>query len=496
MSRDIFKDLFIFEMANNHQGSLEHGLNIIKKMGKIAKKHNIKAAVKLQYRHYDTFIHDDYKDRTDVKHIPRLMGTRLSQEDFTKMAETVRAEGMITMSTPFDEESVGLCMDQNLDIIKIASCSNMDWPLLEAVADTKKPIIISTGGLEIHGIDKIYNFLTHRDCNFAILHCIGVYPAPPELLQLDYIDKLKKRYPGVVIGYSGHESPKDTVVPTVAVAKGASILERHVGLPTETIKLNAYSMNPEQADKWIEAGVLARTMCRYENDKKISESERESLLSLKRGIFAKKNITKGDVVKREDVFFAMPCTTGQMTSGEFFEDMTASRDYKVNEGIFEEKPVKDVSLVRSVVHEAKGMINEAGIELGDVFDVELSHHFGMKNFRDYGAVIISIVNREYCKKIIVVLPGQKHPIHAHKIKEETFQLLYGDLDIVLESESKTLEPGDIQTVLRGADHSFSSKGGAIFEEISTTHIRNDSYYIDERIRKLDPMERKTILTQW
>ena len=75
--KKIYDDLFIFEMANSHQGSVEHGLDIIREMGKIARKHNIKAAVKLQYRELDSFIHPDYKDRTDVKHIPRFMSTRI-----------------------------------------------------------------------------------------------------------------------------------------------------------------------------------------------------------------------------------------------------------------------------------------------------------------------------------------------------------------------------------------------------------------------------------
>ena len=63
------------------------------------------------------------------------------------------------------------------------------------------------------------------------------------------------------------------------------------------------------------------------------------------------------------------------------------------------------------------MLYEANIYLGDTFEAELSHHYGMKHFRQFGAVIISIVNREYCKKLIAVLPGQQHPDHMHKVKE-------------------------------------------------------------------------------
>ena len=134
--------------------------------------------------------------------------------------------------------------------------------------------------------------------------------------------------------------------------------------------------------------------------------------------------------------------------------------------------------------------------MGEHFEVELSHHYGMKHFRQTGAIIINIINREYCKKLLIVLPGQKHPTHAHKVKEETFQLLYGDLTVEKEGIVTYMKPGDMQTVLRGEKHSFTSVNGAIFEEVSTTAMKSDSYYEDPKIEKLDPIERKTILRKW
>lgn len=497
-NNNIFKDLFIFEMANSHQGSVEHGIDIIHEMGKIARKYNIKAAVKLQYRNLDTFIHPDYKDRTDVKHIPRFMSTRLTYDQFSQLISAVRDEEMLTMVTPFDEDSVEWCMDQGVDIIKIASCSSLDWPLLTEAAQTHKPLIISTGGKTLSDIDKLYNFFTHKGCEFAFLHCIAEYPAPFERLQLDFIDRMNRRYPEVTIGYSGHEDPNDNTVPMLAIAKGAKILERHVGLPAEGITLNAYSMNPEQADRWVEAALNARKMCmtKKENDKYVSQEEIDSLNSLMRGVYAKREIKQGEELSREDVFFAMPCHDKQMNSGEFYEGMIASRDYGLNEEIHEKKKITEINLVRSVIHDAKGMLYEAGIALGNEFEVELSHHYGMQHFRQTGAIIISVINREYCKKLLIVLPGQKHPVHAHKEKEETFQLLYGDLEINIDGRERTMKPGDIQTVLRGEKHSFTSVKGAIFEEVSTTHIKSDSYYEDPKISRLDPIERKTILRKW
>lgn len=499
MSNKIFENLFIFEMANSHQGSVEHGKDIIREMAKIARKHNVKAAVKLQYRELNTFVHPDFKDRTDVKHIPRFMGTKLNYEQFTELVDFIRSEGLITMSTPFDETGVDWCMDQGIDIIKVASCSALDWPLLMKIEKTRKPVIISTGGKTLSDIDKIYNYFSHRKANFAFLHCIAEYPAPMDSLQLDFITRMQKRYRDVPVGYSGHENPDDNTVPMLAIAKGATILERHVGLPTETIKLNAYSMNPAQADKWVEAAENARKMCamKKEDTKYISQAEIDSLRSLMRGVYAKHDIKAGDVMTEDDVFYAMPLQEKQITSGEFKPGMVASIDYKANEKITEQPKLTGVGIVRSAVHDAKGMLYEAGIALGTEFEVELSHHYGMKHFRQTGAIIINIINREYCKKYIIVLPGQFHPSHAHRIKEETFQVLYGDLDVQMEGGvEKHLHPGDMQTVLRGEYHSFSSKTGAIFEEVSTQHMKSDSYYKDPIINDADPMERKTFLKKW
>ena len=196
---NIFEDLFIFEMANSHQGSVEHGIDIVHAMGKIARKYNIKAAVKLQYRNLDNFIHPDYVNRKDINHVPRFMSTRLNYDQFSQIVDAVREEGMLTMVTPFDEDSVDWCMDQGIDIIKVASCSALDFPLLLKVAQTHKPVILSTGGKTISDIDKIYNFLTHKGCDFAFMHCVAEYPTPMERLQLDFIDKMNRRYPHITV---------------------------------------------------------------------------------------------------------------------------------------------------------------------------------------------------------------------------------------------------------------------------------------------------------
>ncbi|MBE7064484.1 MAG: cupin domain-containing protein [Ruminococcaceae bacterium] len=491
-----FKDLIIFEMANNHQGNVSHGLKIIEKLGAAVHKYGINAAVKFQYRDLDTMIHPDFIGRPDVKHIPRFLSTRLSADEFFTMVQAVRDAGMQTMCTPFDEVSVDLCMDHGIDIIKIASCSAMDWPLLEKIAESKKPVIVSTGGKSFSDIDKIYSFFTHRHTDFAMLHCVGMYPVKDEDVQLDCMDRMKNRYPDIAVGYSGHEDPKDFSIVKMAIAKGADIVERHVGLATDTIKLNAYSTNADDVDGWIEAILSARKICGQKNVKNIPQSELISMDELARGCYAAVAIKKGDTIKREDVFFAMPCGREQTTSGQFSPAMVATKDYEPREAIMEKPIVSLIKDTRSIIHDVKGMLYEAKIVVGNEFELELSHHYGMQHFRHYGATIINVINREYCKKLLVILPGQQHPMHYHKIKEETFQVLYGDMTLVLDGEVRHMKAGEVATVERGVPHAFSSVNGCIFEEVSTTHVKNDSYYDDDKISSLDIMERKTILTDW
>ena len=174
MSNNTFDNLFIFEMANNHQGSLEHGLKIVRTMAEIARCHGIRAAVKLQYRELDTMIHAAYQDRKDVKHIPRFMDARLDDGEFETLARAIHDEGLVLVITPFDEPSVAKAVAHGVDILKVASCSAMDWPLLGEVAASGKPVIISSAGIGLHDIDRVASFFTHREVPFALLHCVGI----------------------------------------------------------------------------------------------------------------------------------------------------------------------------------------------------------------------------------------------------------------------------------------------------------------------------------
>jgi sialic acid synthase SpsE/quercetin dioxygenase-like cupin family protein len=495
-----FTNLFVLDLANNHQGQLEHGRQIIRELGEVAAAHKARAALKFQFRHLETFIHPDHVAQSNNKHIPRFLSTRLTKEQYQILADEVRKAGMITIATPFDEESVQTCIDLDIEVVKIASCSATDWPLLEVVADCNKPVIFSTGGLTLKEIDDLVSFFDHRRVPFAIMHCVSIYPTPDHQLELNQIDLLRRRYPNATIGFSTHEDPADLAPVYVAVAKGAQILERHVGIATDTIKLNAYSSTPEQISAWMAAAQKAQVLCGHSSRLPAPQEEIEALVTLKRGVYARRPLKAGVELKAEDVYFAMPWHEGQLASGQWKPGVVTTtaieKDQPLAVELVKLPADHDKQVLFTAIHSIKAMLNEAKVVLNTEFEAEFSHHEGISRFLEVGATIISCVNRSYCKKLVIQLPGQHHPSHYHKRKEETFQVLYGTLEIEIDGRRRTLYPGDTQLVQQGVWHEFWTDTGVIFEEISTTHYNDDSFYADKEINKKGRSERKTIVNHW
>ena len=120
---------YIFEMANNHMGSVEHGKRIIDEFANIAKQYGLNAAVKLQFRQLDTFVHKDFLD-SDLKYVKRFKETKLTQDQFKELVDYTSERGLKTCSTAFDNESIPWFKELDISVVKVASCSVDDWPLL------------------------------------------------------------------------------------------------------------------------------------------------------------------------------------------------------------------------------------------------------------------------------------------------------------------------------------------------------------------------------
>lgn len=495
-----FRDLFVLDVANNHQGSVSHGKNIIEACGRMVAKHGVRAGMKFQFRDLPEFVHKDEREGSSNKHVPRFLSTRLTWEQFSELQKATKQHGLLSICTPFDEASVDQIVRLGFDIMKVASCSARDWPLLEKVAAAGLPIIASTGGLTQSEVDDLVSFLTHRGCDFALMHCVSIYPTPDADCHLGNIRGFCERYPGRVIGWSTHENPADTTPVMVADALGARMFERHVGIATDTIRLNAYSSTPEQVDAWIAAWKKAHVLIGSEKRGEPIPLERTSLDELKRGVFAKTSIEPGEVLTRDHVYFAFPIRPGQMASGDWREgsvtNVAIPADAPVTEKTTSVPVDSDAKVLQIAVHEVKAMLAYARVPLSHEFTTEYSHHYGVQNFREVGAVLINVINREYAKKVLVQLPGQLHPWHFHKLKEETFLVLWGELHLELDQRRKLLVPGDTITVLPGVWHRFWTDTGCVFEEISTTAHPNDSVYRDPDINKMTSAQRKTSVDHW
>ena len=115
----------------------------------------------------------------------------------------------------------------------------------------------------------------------------------------------------------------------------------------------------------------------------------------------------------------------------------------------------------------------------------------IENFNKNGLVMLNIINGDYCKKILILFKNQKHPEQFHKIKKETFHILYGNLELKLNGRNQLKKKGDIITINPKVKHEFSTRTGAVIEEISTTQYKSDSFYTDKKIH--ENKSRKTII---
>lgn len=315
----IFENLFVLELANNHWGSVERGLRIVDEFADVVDRHGVRASIKLQFRDVDSFIHPDYRDVEDVRYIAKTRATQMAWSDLHRLVERVRARGLLTMVTPFDEFSVDKAVEFGVDILKIASSDIRDRTLLRRIAAAGKPVIASSGGASIEQIDGLVEFFRWRGMPFALNHCVSIYPSEDDELELNQIDFLKGRYPDITIGLSTHEHRdwRDSI--QIAYAKGARTFERHIDIDYEGVPVSSYCTRPTQAAAWFASFNRARAMCGGTGAAKrdVPEKEVRYLDALVRGVYARRDLPAGHVLTQDDVFLAVPLLKGGLSTREF-----------------------------------------------------------------------------------------------------------------------------------------------------------------------------------
>ena len=225
------KPYIIAELSANHNGSIERAFESIK-----AAKEAGADAVKIQTYTADTMtipcengefvikgglwdgwnLYDLYKEA----HTP--------YEWHKPLFDYAKKIGITIFSSPFDKSAVDLLEKLNTPFYKVASFEIIDLPLIKYIAQTKKPMIISTGMANLEEITEAIEVANENGCqDLILLHCISSYPAPVEQSNLLTIPDLAKRFK-TIVGLSDHTM--GTVVATASVALGASVIEKHFTL--------------------------------------------------------------------------------------------------------------------------------------------------------------------------------------------------------------------------------------------------------------------------
>ncbi len=328
MKADIFEDLFVLEMANNHLGNLDRGLAIIDKFSKIVRFNGVLAAIKIQLRDVNTLIHENYRHREDIRYIKKTLQTAMPPENYATLVNAVRSSGARTCATPFDEASVDMCVNLGVQYIKLASSDLNDWFLIEKIAKTRKPVIASTGGSTLKDIDDLVTFFENRNIPLAINHCVSLYPTEDSELEMNQIDFLKNRYPDVTIGFSSHEYHTWDASMYIAYAKGARTFERHIDIDDDGIKVSPYCSTPAQVDTWFKAYRKAKEMCGggAQTKRVPPVGEIKYLDALVRGVFAKRDLPAGTKLTDDDVYLAIPLLKGQISCRELMRGEVLLRD--------------------------------------------------------------------------------------------------------------------------------------------------------------------------
>ena len=148
------------------------------------------------------------------------------REQYIEIGDYATLRGLSWFASPWDEVAVDFLEDLGVVAHKVASASVTDIAMLEALAATGKPIILSTGMSTLEQIDRAVGILGTD--NLVILHATSTYPLPPEEANLRMITTLQERYAGMPVGYSGHE--RGLQISIAAVALGAVAVERHITL--------------------------------------------------------------------------------------------------------------------------------------------------------------------------------------------------------------------------------------------------------------------------
>jgi N-acetylneuraminate synthase len=293
--------LFIAEVSANHLGSLERARELVTAAAKAGA-----TAVKFQTYTADTMTLN--LPNLSVTQGHELWGGRtlysLYEEAHTpwewheELFALARDHGVLPFSSPFDLSAVDFLESLNAPMYKIASLETGDHALIRAVAETGKPVIISTGATEFEEIEELVKVVRETgNEKLTLLLCTSSYPASPADSHLQRISLLRKTF-NCEIGLSDHTL--GIGVSIAAIALGATAIEKHITLRrTDGGADSAFSMEPEEFAELVAQGKNAKASL-GKPEWKIQDSEKESR-RLRRSLYITQDVKAGDIVTELNV---------------------------------------------------------------------------------------------------------------------------------------------------------------------------------------------------
>jgi len=311
----------IAEMSGNHNQSLDRALEIVDAAA-LAGAH----AIKLQTYTADTitmkgaYTINDENSLWNGKELHDLYKQAYTPWEWHQpIFERAKEKGLIAFSSPFDETAVDFLETLNVPAYKIASFENTHLPLIRKVAQTGKPVIISTGVSSISDIDETVRLLRNEGCeNFILLKCTSTYPASPENTNLLTIPHLSQLH-NCLVGLSDHTM--GIGVSVAAVALGARIIEKHFTLRRADGGVDsAFSLEPEELKALVietKNAFLALGEISYG----VQQAEEKSKF-FKRSIYVSKDIAVGDVFTNDNLKIIRP---GNGLAPKFIDDVIGKK---------------------------------------------------------------------------------------------------------------------------------------------------------------------------
>ena len=256
----------------------------------------------------------------------------LSEEQHFELYQYAKSKGLKVVETLCARGCLHMLRYFTPDYLKVASRDLTNLPLLDVMAETKIPIILSTGMAGKKELDEAVGVITKHHENIAILHCLSQYPAEYENINLRTINYLQKHYGRYTIGYSDHSI--GIVVPVVAMAMGAQILEKHITLDRNMKGTDHRgSLGPEGMYRFIRDLRNVEEAMGTE-DLFISPSVKGAQKKLERSVATARAIKAGELIGEKDVHLLSPGDGYKWSERHHVIGKKAKRDLKKDEIIF------------------------------------------------------------------------------------------------------------------------------------------------------------------